>query len=77
MAADGLCIEREASRLMDALSAIFDVLLALLGIYQEHQVTREQCERMWAEGYVIYPLSAEEIERAQKCRDLQDGIARN
>lgn len=56
--------------MMDALAAIFDVLLALLGIYQEQQVTREQCERMWAEGYVIYPLSAEELERAQKCRDL-------
>ena len=55
---------------MDALTAIFDVLLALLGIYQEQQVTKEQCERMWSEGYVIYPLSAEELERAQKCRDL-------
>lgn len=57
---------------MDALTAIFDLLLALLGIYQDQQVTREQCERMWAEGYVIYPLSAEEHERALKCKELLD-----
>lgn len=56
---------------MDALAAIFEVLLALLGIYQEQQVTREQCERMWAEGYVVYPLSEAEHERAIKCRDLK------
>ena len=59
------------SWMMDALGAIFEALMFFLGIYQEREVTKEQCERMWAEGYVIYPLSEAEHERAIKCRDLK------
>lgn len=62
---------------MEAIGAIFEAIMFFLGIYQEHEVTKEQCERMWTEGYVIYPLSAEEHERAQKCKDLQNGITGN
>jgi hypothetical protein len=56
---------------MEAIGALFEALMFFLGIYKEHEVTREQCERMWAEGYVVYPQTQEEHERALKCRDLK------
>ena len=62
---------------MEAIGAIFEAIMFFLGIYQEHEVTKEQCERMWAEGYVVYPQTQEEHERALKCRDLQNGITSN
>jgi hypothetical protein len=55
---------------MEAIGALFEAIMFFLGIYQEHEVTKEQCARMWAEGYVIYPQNQEEHERALKCRDL-------
>jgi hypothetical protein len=56
---------------MEAIGALFEAIMFFLGIYQEHEVTKEQCERMWAEGYVVYPQTQEEHERALKCRDLK------
>ncbi len=72
MAVDGLRIEAKIGRIMEAIGAIFEAIMFFLGIYQEHEVTREQCERMWAEGYVVYPQTQEEYNRAQKCKDIFD-----
>lgn len=55
---------------MDALSAIIDFLLWMLGIYQETTATREQCAQMWEQGYVVYPLSEEQQQRAKQCAEL-------
>lgn len=57
---------------MDAIGAIIQAILFFFGIYEEHEVTREQCERMWAEGYVVYPQTQEEHERTLKCKELLD-----
>ena len=56
---------------MDFISAIWQVIMIFFGIYEENLVTREQCEQMWAAGAIPYPLSDEEYERAQKCKELQ------
>lgn len=58
---------------MDALAALFEALMFFFGIYQEHTATREQCEQMWAQGYVVYPLSEQEQERAKHCAELMHG----
>lgn len=47
--------------------------MALFGYVEEQHATREQCEQMWAQGYVVYPLSEQEQERAKHCADLQRG----
>ena len=56
---------------MEAIGALFEAIMFLIGIYQEHEVTKEQCERMWAEGYVAYPQTQEELERAEQCKELK------
>ena len=58
---------------MDALAALFEALMFFLGIYQEHKATLDQCEQMWAQGYVVYPLSEQEQERAKRCAELMRG----
>ena len=58
---------------MDAIAALFEAIMFFLGIYQEHTATRAQCEQMWAQGYVVYPLSEQEQQRAKQCAELMRG----
>ncbi len=58
---------------MEVIEAIIQAILFLFGIYEEHAATREQCEQMWQQGYVVYPLSDQELERAKQCAELQPG----
>jgi len=55
---------------MDALTGFIDFLLWLFGMYQEDVATQQQCAQMWEQGYVVYPLSEHELERAKQCADL-------
>ena len=59
---------------MDYLSAIAELILWLFGVYEENTATREQCAQMWEQGYVVYPLSEEQQQRAKQCAELmRDG----
>lgn len=55
---------------MEYLSAIADIILWLFGVYQDKAATREQCQQMWHQGYVVYPLTEQQQERAQQCAKL-------
>lgn len=55
---------------MDALSAVFSFLLWLFGVVEEQRMTREQCEQLWAPGYVVYPLNDTERARIDQCAEM-------
>lgn len=55
---------------MEAIGAIIQAIMFFFGIYEEHQVTREQCEQMWSLGYVAYPLTQEQYNRIEQCKEL-------
>ena len=57
---------------MDILAGIFQALMFFFGIYEENEVTRQQCEEMWSAGAVPYPLTDEQYDRIKKCKELEN-----
>lgn len=57
---------------MDSIGAIFEAIMFFLGVWNEHKATREQCETMRGNGYVVYPMTQEEFERVKKCQELRE-----
>jgi len=55
---------------MDVISSVFQIIMALFGLYQEEQLTIQQCEQMWDKGYVVYPVDREELDRLKRCDDI-------
>lgn len=56
---------------MDIILGILQALMALFGYVEEQHAAREQCEQLWAQGYVVYPMSEQEHERAKQCASLR------
>lgn len=62
---------------MDVLAGLIEFLLWLFGIHEERTATREQCAQMWEQGYVVYPLNADEQRRAKQCAELMKNTSDN
>ena len=55
----------------DAIAAIFSLIMWLFGIAEEAKITREECEALQSSGVSVYPLTQEQFERIEKCKELE------
>ena len=52
------------------ISAIFGFFTWLVGLFNEHEITVKQCREAQSIGAVPYPMTQEEYERLEKCKDI-------
>ena len=57
---------------MEFLAGLIQAIAFFFGIYEENEVTRQQCAEMWSAGAVPYPLTDEQFDRIKKCKELED-----
>lgn len=58
---------------MEFLSAIAGFFMWLFGVWDEHQITVEQCHEAQSIGAVPYPMTQQEYERLEKCKAILEG----
>lgn len=57
---------------MDFGAIAFAIIQFIFGIWQEAETTKEQCAELESAGVAVYPLTQEQFERLDKCKNTQE-----
>lgn len=55
---------------MDIASIAFALLQFFYSLFQEYEVTKEQCAEMNSTGVAVYPVNQDEYDRIEKCKEI-------